>query len=87
MHVLNLVKFYQLVFKILRGNKILEQIKGHDSDIKKQKMTYNNPKLDIAKMNAHIKFSEILPIGSQDIEQKRFWRKSRTITLVQMCKK
>ena len=31
----------------------------------------NNPKLDIAKMNADIKFGEILSIGSQDIEQKR----------------
>ena len=30
----------------------------------------NNPKLDIAKMNAYIKFGEILPIGSQDIERK-----------------
>ena len=27
----------------------------------------NNPKLDLAKMNAFIKFGEILPIGSQDI--------------------
>ena len=31
----------------------------------------NNPKLDLAKMNAYIKFGEILPIGSQDIERKR----------------
>ena len=29
-----------------------------------QKMTCNNPKLDLAKMNAYIKFGEILPIGS-----------------------
>ena len=34
-------------------------------------MTCNNPKLDLAKMNAYIKFGEILPIGSQDIERKR----------------
>ena len=33
-------------------------------------MTWYNPKLDLAKMNAYIKFGEILPIGSQDIEQK-----------------
>ena len=30
-----------------------------------------NPKLDIAKMNADIKFGEILTIGSQDIELKQ----------------
>ena len=34
-------------------------------------MTCNNLKLDLAKMNAYIKFGEILPIGSQDIELKR----------------
>ena len=31
----------------------------------------NNPKLDLAKINAYIKFGEILPTGSQDIERKR----------------
>ena len=31
----------------------------------------NNPKQDIAKMNAYIKFGEILLIGSQNIERKR----------------
>ena len=35
------------------------------------KITCNNPKLDLAKMNAYIKFGEILPIGFQDIEGKR----------------
>ena len=34
-------------------------------------MTSNNPKLDLAKMNAYIKIGEILPIGSPDIERKR----------------
>ena len=34
-------------------------------------MMCNNPKLDLAMMNAYIKFGEILPIGSQDIEQKQ----------------
>ena len=34
-------------------------------------MTCYNPKLDLAKMNACIKFGEILRIGSQDIERKR----------------
>ena len=31
----------------------------------------NNPKLDIAKINADIKLGEILTIGSEDIEHKR----------------
>ena len=30
-----------------------------------------NPKVDIARVNAYIKFGEILPIGSQDIERKQ----------------
>ena len=34
-------------------------------------MTCNYTKLDLAKINASIKFGEILPIGSQDIEWKR----------------
>ena len=34
-------------------------------------MTCNNPKLDLANMNAYIKFGEILSIGSQDIERKQ----------------
>ena len=34
-------------------------------------MMRNNHKLDLATMNAYIKFSEILPIGSQDIERKQ----------------
>ena len=33
-------------------------------------MICNNPKLDLAKMNAYIKSSEMKPIGSQDIERK-----------------
>ena len=36
-----------------------------------QKKICNNPKLDLAKMNADIKYGEVLTIGSQDIERKR----------------
>ena len=32
-----------------------------------------NPKLDLARMNAYIKFGEILLIDSQDIERKQFF--------------
>ena len=31
----------------------------------------NNPNVDVANMNAYIKFGEILSIGSQDIERKQ----------------
>ena len=31
----------------------------------------NNPKLDLAKINAYIKFGEILPNVSYDIERKQ----------------
>ena len=34
-------------------------------------MTCNNPKLDLAKMNAYIKFGVIVAIASQEIELKR----------------
>ena len=47
------------------------QITGHNSGTNVQKMMCNNPKLDPAKMNAYLKFGEILPIGSQYIERKQ----------------
>ena len=34
-------------------------------------MMCNNPKLDLVNMNVYIKFCEILPIVSQDIERKQ----------------
>ena len=34
-------------------------------------MTSKYPQLDLAIMNAYIKFGEILSIGSQDIERKQ----------------
>ena len=34
----------------------MASIKGHNSSTNVQKMTCYNPKLDIAKMNAYIKF-------------------------------
>ena len=49
----------------------MAKIKGHNSDTNMRKMMRNNLKQDLAKMNADIKFCEILTIGSQDIERKR----------------
>ena len=34
-------------------------------------MTGNNPNLDVASINAYIKFGEIISICSQDIERER----------------
>ena len=65
------MKFYQLVVKILSRNEIWTLIKDHNSGTNVQKITCNNPKLDLVNMNANIKFDEILSIGCQDIERKR----------------
>ena len=46
-------------------------IKGHNSVKILQKMTGNNPKLDLVNVDVHTKFGQILSICSQDIEQKR----------------
>ena len=65
MHTPNLVKFYQLVLKILSGNEV-----WHTSRVitliqmcKKRHMC-NNPKLDLVNMLACLKFGESLSIGS-----------------------
>ena len=67
----NLVGFCQFVLKILSGNKILMSIKGRNSVKILQKMTGNNPKLDLVNDDVHTKFGQILSIRSQDIERKR----------------
>ena len=67
----NLVRLCQLILKILIGNEILTSIKGRNSVKISQKMTGNNPKLDLVNVNVHTKFGQILSIGSQDIERKR----------------
>ena len=64
-------KIYQLVLKLLSGNEISVQIKGHNAGTNVQKMICNNPELDLVNMNAYIKFVELLSIGSQDMAQKQ----------------
>ena len=51
--------------------EILTSIKGRNSVKILQKMTGNNPKLDLVNDDVHSKFGWILSIGSQDIERKR----------------
>ena len=67
----NLVGFCQFVLKILSGNEILTSIKGCNSIKILQKMTGNNPKLDLVNVDVHTKFGQILSMCSQDIEQKQ----------------
>ena len=70
MCIQNLDGFCQFVLKILSGNEILKTIKGHNSVKILQKMTGNNPKLDLVNVDVHTKFGWILSIRSQDIERK-----------------
>ena len=70
MHIQKLVKFYQLVLKILSGNENLTSIKGYNSVTNLRKMTGNNSKLDLVSIFAHTKFGQILSVSSQDIERK-----------------
>ena len=67
----NLVRFCQLVLKILRGNKIITSIKGRNSVKILRKMTGNNPKIDLVNNDVHTKFGQILSIRSQDIERNK----------------
>ena len=71
MCIQNLVRFCKFILKILSGNYILTSIKGRNSVKIMQKLTGNNPKLDLVNVDVHTKFGQILSIGSQDIEQKR----------------
>ena len=68
-----LVRFSKFTLKILSGNYILTSIKGRNSVKIMQKLTGNNPKLDLVNVDVHTKFGQILlhVIGSQDIERKR----------------
>ena len=53
-----MVKFCQFVLKILRGNEVLVQIKGHNSDTNMRKRTCNNPTLDL--VNKILRGNEVL---------------------------
>ena len=71
MCIQNLVRFCQLVLKILSENEILTSIKGRNSVNIFRKMMGNNPKLDLVNVDVHTKFGQILSIRSQDIERKQ----------------
>ena len=71
MYMQNLVYFHRFVVKILSGNKILTIIKGPNSVVNLQKLTCNNPNLDLVRVNAYAKFDQNPSIRSQDIEWKQ----------------
>ena len=54
-----------------KRNSDVKSIKGCNSVKILQKMTGNNPKLDLVNVDVHTKFGRILSIRSQDIERKR----------------
>ena len=54
----NFDRFCQLVLKILSGNEILMSIKGRNSDKILQKMTGNNPKLDLVDDDVRTQFGQ-----------------------------
>ena len=70
MCIQNLDGFCQFNLKILSRNEILKSIKGRNSVKILQKMTGNNPKLDLVNVDVHTKFGWILSLCSQDIEWK-----------------
>ena len=54
------MKFYLYVLKILDGNESLISIKGYNSVTNMEKMTGNNPKLDLVNIKAYTMFGQIL---------------------------
>ena len=67
----NLIEFHQFIIKSLSGNEILTSIKGQNYVRNSQKLTSNDPNLDLVNINAYAKFGQIPSICSQDIEQKQ----------------
>ena len=70
MCIQNLVLFSQFFLKILSKNQILTSIKGHKSVANLRKTKIYNTNIDFVNGNVFTKFSLILSICSQDIEQK-----------------
>ena len=69
MCIQNLVKFCQLVLKILSGNEILTSIQGHNSVANLRKMTLYNPNLDLININVIQNLVKFLALSFQ-----YFWR-------------
>ena len=70
MHMQNLIKFHQFVYKTLSGNEILTITEGHNSVVNLRNMICIKPNLNLVRINANVKFCQIPSIHSQDIEWK-----------------
>ena len=66
----NLVKLYLFVLKILSANENLTSIKAITLLQICKQMTGTNSKLDLANINAHTKFGQVLSICSPAIEEE-----------------
>ena len=71
MHIQNLIKYHELVHKILSRNNILTIAKGHNSVVNLQKLMCNSPTQDLVTVSAYAKFDQIPSIRLQNIEQKQ----------------
>ena len=69
--LLQFLKFYEFVLKILSGNENLALLEGHNSGANRRKKMCNHSKLDLVNVNADIKFGEYLSFCSQNIERQR----------------
>ena len=56
---------------VIEWKRNFDNSKGHNSVVNLQKLTCNNPNVDLIKVNAYVKFDQISSIRSQDIEWKR----------------
>ena len=85
-HIQNLVKIYHFVFKILSGNKVLNEIlksiKGLNSMKNAWKMICNNTNLDLININAYTKFYQFFLkiLSGNEIMRDRMtvWRAAKT---------
>ena len=72
MHIQNLVKFLQLVLKILSGNDIiLTSVKGHNSVTNVQNIMCKTSQSRTCQYQCKNKYGKILSTSSQDTERKR----------------
>ena len=61
-------------------------IKGQNTVVNLQKLTRNNPNLDLVKVNAYAKFGLIPSIRSQDIEPKHNSNNDQGLSVLYICK-
>ena len=73
MHIQNLIEIHKLIHKLLRINKILMSIKGHNSVKNRPKITCIIYNMDLVYINAYTKFYQNLSICSYDIEEKHIF--------------